>query len=441
MKKNKKSLLSRLFASNIFLLILSFVLAFVSWIVVSFVSDTNIKPTTIENVPVSIDLPESDFNYTFFLDNQSDATLDEAGNPLVSVNVKGNAIVVGSLKPENFKITGKINISNDAALSPHEYTVSLNYEKSGALTNYEIVSITPQTLTVFIDQELEKEFDIVSNCTFKNADNTKYPNMTLSQSKVKVSGPETMINEIASVEVHGEIVKEGTVKKELIFKNSEDEELPDYYFTPSIDSVEVTAKLLPISTVNLKVDLKNIPDDVETKPVINPSAVKIAGEQEELDKYENGLTITSLDFTDLKNENFKQVFTITPPDNCKIIADEKEKTAPTKATVSLDLGLYKQTSVSKKITYAQDGYTYVFSPGDISVTIYGDEDEINDITSNDIKLIIDFPDDFKSKIKELKSAESVSRQNIKLKLELDSGYTQSWIYGQYTVDEVFVTKV
>ena len=438
--KTNKSFLSKLFSSNIFLLILSFVLSFTSWIVVSFVSDTNIKTTTIENVPVSVNLPESDYEYTYFLDKYYGISLDDYGNPLVSVVVKGNAIVVGSLKPENIDITGKINIPNNAAMSPQEYMVSLNYEKSGVLTNYEVQSITPSTLSVFVDQSLEKEFDIVNSCTFKNTDNSMYANITLSQSKVKVSGPESQINEISTVEVHGEIAEEGTVKKEFIYKDSEGRELDDAYFTPSVNNVSVTAKLIPIATVNLKVEYKNKPSGVKAQANITPSAVRIAGEQAELDKYKNGLTVTTLDYAELKNENFKEEFTITPPDNCKIIADENEKSAPTKATVSLDLSPYSETTVSKKITYDADGYTYAFTPGEISLQLYGDETQIKDITSSDIKLTVDIPDDFKSKLKELNSGESVSRQGIKLKPELNSDYSECWIYGSYTVDQVTVTK-
>ena len=438
--KTNKSLLSRLFASNVFLLILSFVLSFASWIVVSFVSDTNIKTTTIENVPVSINLPESDYDYTYFLDKYYGVSLDESGNPLVNVEVKGNAIIVGSLKAENIDITGKINIPSNAALSPQEYTVSLNYEKSGVLTNYEVQSISPSTLSVYVDQPLEKEFDIVNSCTFKNTDNTMYANITLSQSKVKVNGPESKINEISSVEVHGEIAEEGTVKKEFIYKNSEGRELDDAYFTPSVNNVSVTAKLLPIATVNLKTEFKNMPSGINAQASVSPSAVRIAGEQGELDKYKKGLTLTTLDFATLKNEEYSEEFTITPPDNCKVIADKNEKTAPTKATVSLDLSSYKETTITKKITYDDDGYTYVFAPGEIYVTVYGEESEIKNITSDDIKLTIDFPNDFKDKIKELESGENVSRQSIKLKLELSSDYSNSWIYGQYTVDQVTVIK-
>lgn len=450
MKNNKKGLISRLFASNIFLLILSFILSFTSWIVVSFVSDTNTKPTTITNIPVSIELPESEFDYICFLDKNSGVSQDDSGRPLISADVKGNAIIVGSLTSDNINVTGKINIPNSAALSPKEYLVSLSYEKSGALTNYTIESISPSELQVFVDQKTEKSFDVVNSCTFKNSDNTKYPKIELDQSKktVDVSGPESLINEIASVEVHGEFNKEGNFKKDLIFRDSENNELNDAYFTTSFSSVEVTAELLPISTVNLKVDLKNKPDGVTAQPVITPSAVKIAGKQEELDKIQKGLTVASLDFADLKNEYYKETFTLTPPDDCMIIADDKESTAPTKANVSLDLGLYSDTTVTKKIAYSKEGYTYDFSTGEasvstsgeVSVTICGDEDEIKDITSDDIKLTVDFSDNFKSKINELKSGESVAGQDIKLKFELDSSYTKSWVYGQYTVKKVTVTK-
>ena len=450
MKKNKKGVISRLFGSNIFLLILSFILSFTSWVVVSFVSESNIKPTTITNVPVTIELPESELDYVYFLDKYSGVSQDDSGRPLVSAGVKGNAIIVGSLTPENINVTGKINIPNSAALSPKEYQVSLSYEKSGAMTNYTIESIDPTELLVFVDQKAEKSFDIVNSCTFKNTDNTKYPKIELDQSKktVDVSGPESLVNEIASVEVHGEFNKEGTFKKELIFRDSEDNVLDDAYFTTSFNSVEVTAELLPISTVNLKVEFKNKPDGVTAQPVITPSAVKIAGKQEELDKITKGLVVATLDYAELKNENYKESFTITPPDDCMVIADDKETSAPTKASVSLDLSLYKEKSVTKEISYTKEGYTYDFSTGEasvsaegeVSVTIFGDEDELKDISSDDIKLTVDFSDNFKSKINELKSGESVAGQDIKLKFELNSSYTKSWVYGQYTVKKVTVTK-
>ena len=440
MKKNKKSFLSRLFDSNIFLLILSFILSFTSWIIVSFVSDTNIKSVNVPNVPVTINLPDSDFDYTYFIDKYSGVSTNDNGVPLVSVDVKGNAIIVGSLKPDNITITGKLNIPDNAVLSPQEYKVTLNYEKTGSLTNYDVEAITPSTLTVFVDQPLEKEFDIVNSCSFKNDDKDKYANVTLSQSKIKVTGPESLINEIATVEVHGEITEEGTTKRDFIYKDKEGRTLEDYYLTPAVDSVDVTAKLLPIATVNLKVEYKNKPSGVKTQANVSPSAVRIAGEQSELDKYKNVLTLTTLDYADLKNENFKDEFTITPPDNCKIIPDENEKTAPTKATVSLDLSPYSDGSVSKKITYESDGYTYAFTPGEISVKLYGNEDEIKDITSDDIKMTVEIPDDFKEKLNELQTGQSVSRQGIKLQLSLSGDYTETWIYGSYTADQVTVTK-
>lgn len=439
MKKNKKGFFTRLFSSNLFLLVISFILSFVAWLLVSTNSTTDIKSVTIDNIPVKINIPESGYTYTYFLNKYSDIETDKEGNPVVSANVEGNAMIVGELSSDAISIIGKLNISQNETISPQEYKVHLA-EQTGMTSNYSVEKITPSSFSIFVDQGIDKSFDIVNSCTFKNTDNTKYANITLSQSSINVSGPETLVNEIATVEVHGEITKEGSVKKDFIYKNKDGETLDDDYFTPSVDEIEVTTKLLPIATVNLKVEYKNKPSDVKAQANISPSAVRIAGEQAELDKYKKGLTVTTLDYADLKNSSFKEEFTITPPDKCKIIADEGKNSAPTKATVMLDLNSYSETTVSKKITYDADGYTFAFTPSEINIQLYGDETEIKDITSGDITLNVDIPDDFKNKIKELKSGESVSRQGIKLKPELSSDYSECWIYGSYTVDQVTVTK-
>lgn len=437
MKKNK-NFISRLFSSNIFLLIISFFLAFVSWITVSFVADTNDNPTTIDNVPVTISLPESEFKYQAFVANKYNQ--DDSGNPLVSVKIKGNSIVAGSLKAENINATGSISINS--VLTPQEYTLSITCKRVGASKNYDIVETTPSTIPIYVDEEDSDEFEIVNACTFKTKDDSSstYPDLTLSQSKVNVSGPKTLIDKIASVEVEGVISEEGTEQKELIYLDSNNQPIEGSgYFTASFDKVDVTAKLLSKTKVTLGVKTANKPEGVVAAPVITPSAVWIVGEKEELDKLKGKLMFKdTLDYANLKNENYKEEYTITPPDNCKIIPDENEKAAPTKATVSLDLGLYSKTTITKKINYEKDGYNFAFSPGDITITLYGNKDELSDITSDDISLT--FEENFMKKVAELKTGESLSRQNVKLILKLSDDYSESWIYGQYMLDQIDVVK-
>ena len=437
MKKNKKSFLSRLFSSNIFLLILSFILSFAAWITVSFVTDTN-QEVTIDSVPVNISLPESDLDYTYFVPKNVDT--DESGKPLVSVKIKGNPLVTSSKKPDDINLNGSIAIASNAALSPQEYDLTIKPEST---PNYEFAGTIPSSVKVYVDLESTKDFDIVNGCTFKNPDDSgkTYPDLTLSQSKVQISGPESLINRIASVEVEGVISEEGSVEKELIYLDSNNQPIDgSEYFSPSFDKVTVTAKLLSKAKVTLRADLINQPENVNAVPVITPSAVWIAGEQKELDKLNGKLTITELDFSTLKNEPFKESYTITPPTNCKIIPDENENTAPTKATVTLDLSGYSEKTITKKIEYSKDGYTFSFTPGEFSVTVCGDKDELSDITADDISLSIDFTEDFNNKVKELKSGESLSRQNAKVTLKLSGDYTESWIYGSYTIDQINVFK-
>ena len=125
MKKNKKGFFTRLFSSNLFLLVISFILSFVAWLLVSTNSTTDIKSVTIDNIPVKINIPESGYKYTYFLNKHSDIETDKEGNPVVSANVEGNAMIVGELSSDAISIIGKLNISQNETISPQEYKVHL----------------------------------------------------------------------------------------------------------------------------------------------------------------------------------------------------------------------------------------------------------------------------------------------------------------------------
>ena len=418
----KKSLLARFFSHNITLLVLAFLLAFTAWFIINASSETDTN-VTISDIPIIIDLPESALDAGLKVFNSD--------NLKASVEVSGNRVTVGSLTPADIQVVA--NQSN-SIISPGSYTLALSAKKTGLKTNYNIVSsVSPATVTVFVDREKEQVFDIENKLSVTLDDSSHYANVALSQSKVTVTGPETQVSQIASVAVEDTITGKQTdtkVQEKLYFYDEDGNKLDLPLVVTDIDTVEVTISILPIASVTLGVNVINAPTGAPAVS-INPSSIKIAGVKESLEKIDNNtIKIGTLDYTKLKNERISVKYDLTSPTGCKIISGE------TSAVASVDLSSYSRAIVTGKISSKIDSSTYTteFATNNVELTIFGPEDMTNDISASDVTVIADFT----GLLDDLKSGNSMSI-SVPLKVSLASDYSSCWVYGTYTTT-VNVTK-
>ena len=418
MKKNNKSLLSRFFSHNITLLVLAFLLAFVAWFIIS-LSEESEETKTITDIPISIELPNTAVEDGLKLYGIEDMK--------ASVEVKGNRAILGTLTASDIQVT---TTQSSSMISVGSYTLPLTAKQNSVKTNYTIIKekLSPSTVTVYVDKEKEKEFTIDNQITVNLDDSNHYAGVGLSKSKVVVTGPETHVNQIASVAVIDTITQESqttTVNEDLVYLDENGEKLFLPYVTNDVGTVEVTISVLPISEVSLKVDVANAPSSYPDIS-ISPSTVKIAGPQDVLDGIEdNKVTIGTLDFTELKNEGNKKKFDITLPKGCKVISGE------TSATAYIDLNSYYSTTVNAKVSNKLDSskYTVEFASNNVEVSINGPEDMIDSISASDITAVADFT----GLLDDVKSGNAVSI-SAPLKISLSDDYSECWVYGTYTVN-------
>lgn len=421
---NKNSFLSRLFSHNITLLILAFVLAFTAWLYLNGTAETDTS-VTVKDIPIELELSEAavDDGLQIFKGNDQKANVD----------VQGNRVTVGSLSSSDIIVTSS---QTGSITSPGYSTVSLQAKKASIKSNYDIVSVSPSVIEIFVDRELEKVLPIDNQITVELDDKNHYANVSLSQSKVSLSGPDTQVSKIASVAVVDTIEdvktnQQSEKQEELHFFDEDGNELTDLDMVmKDIDTVGVTISVQPIISVNLDVTASNAPSD-HPSITVSPSTVKIAGPQETLDSIEdNTVTIGSLDFTKLQNTNVNQKYNITLPTGCKVISGEST------AIASVDLSSYYSARVTCKITSKLDiaSYTTEFASKNIEVTIYGPEEQTEAISASDISVVADFT----GLIDDMKSGSSLSL-SVPLKATLSSDYSDCWVYGSYSTN-VNVTK-
>ncbi len=426
MNSNKnKSFLSRFFSHNITLLVLAFIIAFTAWFIISANSETEAN-VTIDKIPVNIDLTEEAVNSGLQVFNGDTIT--------ASVEVSGNRVVVGSLTASDISVSAN---QSSSIISPGTYTLALTAKKVGLKSNYNIVSsVTPPSISVFVDRAKEQEFTIDNRLSVEIDDSNHYASTSLSQNKVILSGPETMVNRIATVAVVDTVTpddnKKQTVQEKLVYLDSNDNKLDLPLVVTDVETVEATIQVLPVKSFDLAVEISNAPSGAPSVS-ISPSSVKIAGPQETLDDLADksgDWVIGKLDYSKLSNKKETQKFDLSLPTGCKIISGE------TTATATVDLSDYSKSEVTCKISSRLDATTYtaVYATNNIGVTVCGPEDLLSSISASDMTVIADFT----GLLDNLKTGSSISL-SVPLKISFSSAYSECWVSGSYTAN-VNVTK-
>ena len=412
----KQNILTRFFSHNITLLILSFVLAFAIWFIISISSETD-SSVTVSNIPVTIELSET---------AQQDGLEIFIGDDVTaSVEVSGNRVTVGSLSSGDITVyAGQTN----SIITPGTYTLPLSAKKSGIKTNYAIVSaVTPSSVTVYVDRRKEVDFNIDNRLSVQLEDSKHYASVALSQNSVTVSGPEAQVKQIDSVVVFDTISADSdetkTVQEALKFLDVDGNTLDLPLVETDIETIEATITVMPIMTASLSLDSVNQPTNCPAY-AISPKTVKIAGSQAVLDEIMNDtIELGALDFSKLKNEKVKLTYDISPPAGCKVISGESE------ATVSLDLSSYSRTDVACRITPKLDTAKYAadFTTTSVTVEVYGPEELLGSLSSSGISVIADLTD----LVGDVTSSNAVSI-SVPLTVNLTSAFSDCWVYGTYT---------
>jgi len=412
-----KNILARFFSHNITLLVLSVILAFSTWFIINASSETD-SNVPISGIPVTIELSET---------AQQDGLQVFNGNDLTaSVEVSGNRVTVGSLSSSDIQIVAN---QTSSIISPGTYTLPLSAKKTGLKTNYSIVSsVTPSSVTVYVDRLKEAEFQIENRMTIQLADSNHYASTSLSHNTVTLSGPETQINKIKSVAVVDTITADSadkqTFQERIKYLDEDDSILELPLVTADVEAIEATVSVMPVMTVNLAIDTVGAPTKYPSIQ-LTPSKIKIAGPQSKLDQIENQTIVTgTLDFSKMTNKINKELFDISVPTGCKVISGESSVTA------IVNLSGYVKTDVSAKISCIVDTTKYIpeLNNNNVAITVYGPESLLESITASDISVIADLTD----------MVEGVSANNptvsftVPLTVKLSSKFAaQCWVYGSY----------
>ncbi len=288
-----------IFDNNWFVLLFSLVIAVILWFGVSMFQTVPVKKQ-FNSIKVQL-------NFEGSAPEKNGLKIIGSQDYSVDVTVRGQSYIVNA---DSFANRIVASVSFDTVTAPG--ACSLPVEVSASSSEVEVLSVSPASILVNIDQIEEREYDLKMD--IQELENYSLPEgytreaATLSVNTVKLQGPTMELNRIsevlAMVELNGELTATEQRPAELkIIPISENANIANVEVVESEEPVYITIPVYYNAKVRPTVSFKNAPKAFEetglpytVEPAELTVTVKTAEEREAL---ENGVPIGEIDLEEI----------------------------------------------------------------------------------------------------------------------------------------------
>lgn len=436
-EKLKKETIGGMFYHNTFVLIFSLAVAIISWFVLA--AGNTEKNLNIADVPINVKLSQAaeEDGLRVFKMSYTTADLEIAGNNLITSRLSADDFeVTASLNPTSTKLTGN---------TLQKITVPVRAEKKNAISDYNVVSISPEEVTLEFDRYKEATFTIEKTGIKYSADAGYYPGSpVISEETVTVKGPESSVNKISRVGVSYTL--DNPLKTDTSFtcpvrlydqNNQEITDTSGLYLELSVDTVDVNISILAKKTVKLVAATVHQPKGFsDSRIIIEPAEIDIAGPSEVLSGINEIQLDTPIDFADL-DVSQKNVVTvdIPLPTGVKNVSTAGDSLV-SQATVSVNLNGYKSAVVTVpagnfQIANSPAGKDVTVSTQSLQVTLIGSDAQVSKLTGDSVSVQLDLTN----------FADRTGSVDVPATIAITvNGSDSCWALGKYSVTVVMANK-
>lgn len=390
-QRRKKFQLRGLIYHNSFVLVVSFIAAMVGWFVVADGSNPN---SVVYDVPIEFTRsPEAEADgLRVFHSTHNTVDIEVAGSSYITSGLSAEDFVVtAALSPSSTKLTGN---------TTQKMTAQVRCSKRSAATDYTVVSVSPEEVTLEYDRFKEISLPIENKVEYTVGTGLFPGTPVLSSERVNVSGPESSVNKISRVAVA--LTLENPLRENyetscpLRFYDQDGQEITDtasLYLTADVEEVGVNIPVYPKKTVPLVVTMAHQPSGFSnTRIKVEPESIDLAGSAETLGTVTEIRLDNLIDFADLDLSKPTAVFTleIPIPQNTRDITSTGNNTL-SQATVTINLNGYRETT----LTVPESNIQLINAPAtslitrSIDVRVAGPEAQINRLTGDSLIVQVD----------------------------------------------------
>lgn len=288
--------LRRLLYNKRFTVPFSLVMAFALWLIIV-INQNPERKRIFTDIPVTINLEN-----TFVAENNMEI-IGDITDQRFTVTVNGPSYVVSALKSSDFYVFASAAAIN----APGEYQLEVSGSKNTAVSDYEIVSITPSTVNVNFDYVDTKEFTLKAKADGVSAvEGLVAENAVVSGTEsdtITIKGPRTVMNRISSVVAYAAVNKtlseSTTYDSEIQLFDENDERIDMSDLTLSETAVKVTVPISKKKTVRVVADFSNLPPGFSKSSIsysVDHSEVTVIGIPDAISKISE-VTLLPIDIT------------------------------------------------------------------------------------------------------------------------------------------------
>lgn len=363
--------------NNLSLKIVSAVFAVILWTVIVNIYDPNTS-YTFSNITVQLVNTQSltEKNYTF----------EVVDGGKISVTVSGPKSVVTDLKTSDIAATA--DLSKVTAFTDY-VDIQVQVVKDGQVLNN--VEAVPRTsaLKLSIENRDTNTYAVNVNTTGTPANGYAVASTTTSPTYIKVTGPTSLVEGVASVGVDVDVSgAKGTVntQSDINMYDSDGNIIANEELEMSSETADVIVEMARTKTVPVVVKTSGTPlqDCVVTGTSLSQTSVVISGQQEALSKIDNITIPSSAVSVDGLSEDKTYTFKLTDyvPSGVKIVSDSRLQ-----VTIKISKASTKTVHISSdaiEIKNVSSGYNSVIEGTGIDVIISGTGTMLENISATDI---------------------------------------------------------
>lgn len=419
-EKTSKKPVKSLFRNNKFLLVLSFVIALVAWVIMNFNSDIGTE-RVITDIPISVSLSEEA--------KEAGLQIFSGVDEKCSVTISGNRATIGLVTNKDITVTAQTATSINTV---GNFSLSLSPAKVNISDDFTITSQpSPSVINVYVDYFMSKNFTIEDQVAYEVQENY-YGVSTLSTKTVTITGPQTYVSKIDKVvvsgSINGSLNADSSITLPIKLYDKMGDEVPDNLLTLSTQNVDVDVSVLPEKTVSVIPAYKNKPSGLYMSSDyinIDPDKILVAGEEDIIKDLTN-VTLDAIDFSKLSNVVQVLSVNIIMPDKCRNLSNQGV------ADVRIDFSsMSKKTFTVDNISVKglSDEYTSKITTHSLKVTVIGPESQIKNLSEKNISAEID-----------ASGANIITGStSMPVSISFNSASNSCWAYGDYEAN-VTITK-
>lgn len=258
----KKIDFKALFSDDLFLKIISIIIAVISWIFVIYTVDP-MKNYTIEDIPVEINLSGTS------AESSGLSVIGDTSDFKVDYTVHGKSYEINKLNASDFKATCEIT----DVTSPGTYNLKITVKKvSPTSVQYEEVSTSPKTLSLTFDRVVSKVFPLEASVTNKEPEEGyMIDQYSVIPKELSVKGPDSIISTISKVVVENNeqmTLKTSTaIDGQIKFLDENGQSVDTTNLVYKDTDFKISIPLYKKMTLPLTFDFINVPNGIDTSKI------------------------------------------------------------------------------------------------------------------------------------------------------------------------------